>query len=69
VEDAHGDPNSITLYTLKRAASAAGISVEVVVANIQRGLQPGGGKTDQETVGTRDVEDEPVVTEAHGSVM
>jgi len=71
--DSHGEPAHITLDVLERAASAAGISSDDAVRNIQNGIgasdhgdstSPGGEPTHRDTV-----DDEPVVTEAHGSVM
>jgi hypothetical protein len=71
--DSHGDPAHITLDVLERAATAAGISSDDAVRNIQHGI----GASDQgasiagdgSTHGRDAVDDEPVVTEAHGSVM
>ena len=67
--ESHGDPNNITLDMVERAASSAGIDPQGVVTNIQTSLRPPGEGATREHPNPTDADDEPVVTEAHGSVM
>jgi len=69
-QESHDDPDNITLRTIERAASAAGIEPADVVRNIERGMGPqtAGGEIPEEQAPPAS-DDEPVVTEAHGAVM
>jgi hypothetical protein len=75
--ESHGNPDHITLDQLQRAGAAAEISTEEAAANIERAVlgadrgawTPDAG-SDQRPDQPRDhADDEPVVTESHGSVM
>jgi hypothetical protein len=44
-EDQHGDQRNITLGDLQGAASAANISVEKVISNLQQAAGSGSGQT------------------------
>jgi hypothetical protein len=54
---------------VQRAASAAGIAPQDVAANIQNGLEPRREDAKREDAAGPTEMEEPVVTEAHGSVM
>ena len=70
-EDAHGDPANITIDTLRRAAEAADITPEQAARNIGAAAAVSAGRTSTAERPDRAdrTDDEPVVTEAHGSVM
>jgi hypothetical protein len=77
--DAHDNPDHITLERLRRAGEAADISPQEAARNIARAVlgtdegawTPGSGIERGDRAGPPGAEgdDEPVVTEAHGSVM
>ena len=67
--ETHGDANHITLDMVQRAASAAGIAPQDVATNIQKGLDSRRDDAKREDAAGSTEMEEPVVTEAHGSVM